>query len=62
MMAINSPSSETGSSEVPITLVAVVEWFLDFLAEMLDELIRVSGQANAERTIDEVAGIMSELP
>jgi len=62
MMAINSPSHETGSSDVPITLVAVVEWFLDFLGEMLDELITASGQANAERTIDEVAGIMSELP
>jgi len=61
MMAVNSSNSEMGSSDVPITLVAVVEWLLDFLGEMLEELVRASGQVNEEKTVDEVAGIMSEL-
>jgi hypothetical protein len=60
MMAVNSPNSETGSADVPITLVAVVEWFLDFLSEMLEEMIVVYGQAGERRTMDEVAGSISE--
>lgn len=59
MWATNSPS-DTGSSDVPITLVAVVEWFLDFLGEMLDELVTASEQAGRTRTVNEVAGGMSE--
>ena len=59
IMAINS-SSEPGSPDVPITLSAVVEWLLDFLSEMLDELVKASGQADGTRTMDENAAIMSE--
>jgi len=60
MMATNNSSSEPGSADVPITLFAAVEWVLDFLGELLDELIRISGQADAGLTIDEVARNISE--
>jgi len=61
MMAINNPTSEAGSPDVPITLLAVVEWLLEFLSELLDELIKVSGKADAGMTMDEVAKKISEL-